>query len=548
MSNLNIFIPITKVDAAKRIVYGTLTQAVPDKSGEIIDYATTKAAYQKWSDDAHARSKGKSRGNLRAMHASVAAGKFTDIVFDDENERIEGAAYVSDDNEWKKCEDGTYTGFSHGGSYAKRWKDPDDPKLTRYTPELAEVSLVDNPCVPTATFEFIKEDGSTELRKFNTTQEAPMKKDTKAEDQATEAAVATPAADTTTEPPAAAEPTAAEPVEKAADPSPTEAADRPQDKGGVVQGFMAKDGSFHVKKADALKRNIEADAEAIAAPAIEAVKNLTDAVAKAEGGDQVTPAAEEPAEAEPAADPAPAAEDAKPDKAAPADDLTKGMYDVCRFAELLQAVLSLQQDTQWEAQWEGDNSELPARLKAWLADGGTLLVQMVGEETAELTAAKAAAPDELAKKGAALSAATKAHVEAMHKSACDHMAEVGKCYTALGLGGDAAKSNTGDLTKAADDALRVENTALKKVLGDLAPQIDALTKRLEAQQAEIRKLADQPLPPKGSLRAVDKTTDGGNVSDGDDVKKFQDLTRGKTPEEVSQLLMKAALNNPQPVR
>ena len=65
--------------------------------------------------------------------------------------------------------------------------------------------------------------------------------------------------------------------------TPVEKSERPQDKGGVVQGFMAKDGTFHVKKADALKRN-----EALrsrghrSARAMEALKKLTDAVTKAE--------------------------------------------------------------------------------------------------------------------------------------------------------------------------------------------------------------------------------------------------------------------------
>jgi hypothetical protein len=53
-----------------------------------------------------------------------------------------------------------------GGKYLKRWRDSANPLLTRYTPKPSEVSLVDNPCIPTATFELIKEDGSTELRKF----------------------------------------------------------------------------------------------------------------------------------------------------------------------------------------------------------------------------------------------------------------------------------------------------------------------------------------------------------------------------------------------
>src|ERR1700722_19830244 len=106
MPQLNLFIPITKVDQARRLVYGVLTEEVPDKSGEIIDYETTKAAYQKWSGEAEGRSQGKSKGSLRAMHSNIAAGKFTDITFDDDNKRIEGVAKVIDDDEWQKVVEG----------------------------------------------------------------------------------------------------------------------------------------------------------------------------------------------------------------------------------------------------------------------------------------------------------------------------------------------------------------------------------------------------------------------------------------------------------
>ena len=40
------------------------------------------------------------------------------------------------------------------------------PTGKRYTAKPAEVSLVDNPCNPSAHFEYVKADGSTELRKF----------------------------------------------------------------------------------------------------------------------------------------------------------------------------------------------------------------------------------------------------------------------------------------------------------------------------------------------------------------------------------------------
>jgi hypothetical protein len=166
MSQLRLFIPIGKVDEAARTVYGTLTAEIADKSGEIFDYASGKPAVQAWSDEINTASKGKSKGNVRAMHGNAAAGKFTDIIYDDENKRIEGAAKIVDDDEWAKVLEGVYTGFSIGGSYTKRWQDKENPSLWRFTPKLSEISLVDNPCVPTATFEYIKADGSVEMRKF----------------------------------------------------------------------------------------------------------------------------------------------------------------------------------------------------------------------------------------------------------------------------------------------------------------------------------------------------------------------------------------------
>jgi hypothetical protein len=100
------------------------------------------------------------------MHGAVAAGKLIDIAFNDAQKRIEICGKVVDDAEWQKVEEGVYTGFSQGGRYLKRWPDPAAPALMRYTAEPLEISLVDHPCLPEATFTVVKADGSTELRKF----------------------------------------------------------------------------------------------------------------------------------------------------------------------------------------------------------------------------------------------------------------------------------------------------------------------------------------------------------------------------------------------
>ena len=161
---LRLNIPITKVDAARRLVYGVATAEVADRAGEICDYASTKPLYEKWSDAIATSSGGKSLGNLRAMHGTIAAGKVTALTFNDAAKQIEICAKVVDDAEWSKVEEGVYTGFSQGGAYARRWTDPAGAK--RYTAEPHEISLVDLPCLAEARFEMIKADGSHEWRTF----------------------------------------------------------------------------------------------------------------------------------------------------------------------------------------------------------------------------------------------------------------------------------------------------------------------------------------------------------------------------------------------
>src|ERR1700735_4723382 len=109
---MSLFLPITKVDAAQRLVYGTISEEVPDKHGEILDYASARPAFEEWSRAFHEASGGKSLGNVRAMHNAIAAGKLTDIRYDDGEKRIDGVAKIIDDDEWRKVEEGVYTGFS----------------------------------------------------------------------------------------------------------------------------------------------------------------------------------------------------------------------------------------------------------------------------------------------------------------------------------------------------------------------------------------------------------------------------------------------------
>ena len=167
---MNMFIPITKVNEQRREVWGWAAIEEPDNSDEILDYESSKPHFLDWSNRAQKRSGGKSLGNVRSMHQNVAAGKLIELRPDDVSKGFYVGAKIIDDNEWKKVEQGVYTGFSVGGSYLKRWNDFRNPGKMRYTAKPTELSIVDSPCIPSATFEMLKMDGSKALRKFNPTQ------------------------------------------------------------------------------------------------------------------------------------------------------------------------------------------------------------------------------------------------------------------------------------------------------------------------------------------------------------------------------------------
>src|ERR1700690_726106 len=164
LATLNMFVPITKVDAAQRLVYGVLASEVVDKTGEVFDYATSKPNGEAGAGEIAKATDGKSVGNLREMHGKSAAGKFTTLECDDKAKTINVCAKVIDDDAWEKVQEGVYTGFSIGGSYEKKWTDGEG--LKRYTAKPSEGSLVDNPANPDARFTMVKADGTTLEKNF----------------------------------------------------------------------------------------------------------------------------------------------------------------------------------------------------------------------------------------------------------------------------------------------------------------------------------------------------------------------------------------------
>jgi hypothetical protein len=306
MDKLVVFVPISKIDAKKQIIYGTAADETPDRAGEIFDYDTSKPYFKTWSDSAAKATNGKSVGNVRAMHGAVAAGKLSDIGFDDAAKKIQVAAHIVDANEWQKVEQGVYTGLSIAGKYIKRW---DDGDLKRYTADPVEVSLVDLPCNPGATFEVVKADGTTEMRKFHVAADEPVPEPTNDEVAAEAKVLAKAAGDESKwmdqveparealkaakkKPKADAKPGDKKPDAKAKDGEDDGDGDEPAKgaDGDWEQVWQSPRlaGQTFKKKAALIAALTELDAneaaKAGAAPALDALKGLTDALDAKDGG------------------------------------------------------------------------------------------------------------------------------------------------------------------------------------------------------------------------------------------------------------------------
>jgi hypothetical protein len=390
---------LVKVDETAHTVSGLVTAEVPDKDGEICDYKLAKAAYLEWSAEASESTKAAgqdvSYGNMREMHQvqfGIAGKVAAPVVFDDDAKTI---SLITDPENhiFIKAKQGKVRGFSQGGGYSVRkcnecghnfdkegdFKCPSCAKtvLVRYGPVVAEVSYVDNPCLKIATFDMVKADGTHEMRKF--AEEGQMK-------------------DT---------------VEKAAEPLDIESLVG-RIKKAVLDGLAKKDAKTKRKAGEDLTADAFAhvgdkdDPSTWKLP----IKFSTDEKSKthirnalARLGQTEGMSDEEKASAKTKIHAAAKkhgidvdADEAKAAKVVKAcagviekaqgrhPGLAKGMYDVSRFASLLQDVCWLWQDSIWEADFEGDDSELPDELRGHIESLAETFLAMAEEEVKELTA------------------------------------------------------------------------------------------------------------------------------------------------------------------
>lgn len=151
-------LPLVRIDAARREVWGQATAEVPDSYGTIFGYCPD--AWTQW------------RGNIREQHdPKKAVGKAVEIQAEPGERAIYVGSRVSRgaQDTWLKVEDNVLTGYSASiipdpeyGHDIARWPKKDYngkqyPYLPRYT--VAELSLVDNPACPGCNIQIVRADG-----------------------------------------------------------------------------------------------------------------------------------------------------------------------------------------------------------------------------------------------------------------------------------------------------------------------------------------------------------------------------------------------------
>jgi hypothetical protein len=145
--HVKLTMPISKIDAEKRIVSGFATLDNVDRQGDIVTAEASQKAFERF------------RGNVRLMHQPIPAGKVvnfrTDKFFDKASNKEYSGVYVDTyiskgaQDVWEMVLDGTLTGFSIGGAIKDFEKayDAQTDSTVRVVKDydLVELSLVDSP-------------------------------------------------------------------------------------------------------------------------------------------------------------------------------------------------------------------------------------------------------------------------------------------------------------------------------------------------------------------------------------------------------------------
>lgn len=338
-NTLNVFAEISKIDEEQRMVYGYASTEALDHQGERVAKEAIERAlpdYMKF-------------GNIREMHSDSAVGVAEEATID--NKGLYIAAKVVDDNAWKKVKEKVYKGFSIGGKRISKVADT----ITKL--KLTEISLVDRPANPEATFDLYKADvvSQEEIIEPQTVEATPVENAPSLENEKQ-----------TEEKPTCQE-NSEEVVEKVAsreDVNPKEG----EKKYGKVKFADTKNKKYpidteeHIRAAwnyihqkhNAAKYSAE-DLASIRRKIIAAWKQKIDEKGPPEATEKTITA-----------------------------HMTKGLYEVSQLACMLNNLDALEDMVSMEARAEGDNSLIPQRLIEAINTLGDILRDMVDEEVEEM--------------------------------------------------------------------------------------------------------------------------------------------------------------------
>lgn len=387
------FVPFSRVvekDDDTVEVYGLVTAQRPDKDDEVCDYAKSKVYYDALVKEQSKRTGGDNLFPLREMHQLSAVGKGIKYDPNDAAKEIHMGFCVVDPNAVKKVRAKVYTGFSHGGRVVgKMIKDPDFPGCMRYVINPSEQSLVDNPCLEDAAYEYVRADGSVEIVKIAKAKNA-NEKDTKrvAGKDCPKHCFAYRPDDHPKN--------WYFPIESPDD-------DKPWEERHIRNALSQWSKAKHLSDADEKKKAWERIVAAAKKHDIEVTgEKLAKVYGLALDGSVIVKRTSSSSTIEEVRRALAKTKSERREDVVQKDVLLekikdilvsklgaraeKGMYDVSRLAELLQTLCWARLNAEREAEVEGDDSEVPSMLQSNLKDLIESFLAMAEEETSELAA------------------------------------------------------------------------------------------------------------------------------------------------------------------
>lgn len=494
MSKPTIFARLAKFDENTGYFEAIAADETQDMTKEIFDYDKSKPHFQAWSGLIEKATDGKSVGNVRAMHGKVSAGILKKIDFDDEHKAIKVSGLVVDANEKVKMAAGCYTGVSIGGDYGDIWPDPVLKGVNRYEAKPVEISIVDIPCNPSATFTVVKADNSQEMRKFAPRDEVPAPAEDVTPEQiaAMEAEVATTtnpvlkaAIQATLKKLAPAKPVVTEPTGPAY-------MGKALDNAATIRASWA-----HINKAENAAKLGDKLAETKAV-ITKAWAEKIDAAGPPSAAAATAPADLEKAAAIDCAASVLVERAAKDEKVAKqlqalgkfyGQALEKGLWTVARLAEILSSLDYVIDDTTYEADFEDDDSTVPAQLRSAAASVGQVLLAMAREELDEAFGV-ADSKMELSAKAVVTKFATrrKDAGPTLSKRVTDAEAQVVELQKAATASGERVK-------------------VLEKELGEGQTLMRKAAETIEDQKRVLNKIMAEPSAKKPAMFAMNKSDD-----------------------------------------